>query len=607
MAILTGTKSDATTYQGILKRFGSAALSFSEDIKTGRVTTDGDNDLESILTDLFVSIGAAVRATSAGDAALRGALAHVQDRLDAIEQYSPTGYAQATAIEDEEGYAFDIWVGGFRQGSNAGFHAASEDQTITRNNLEAYASSLLIRVPHSVNPDIIQITESREGRVIVRFPNEALSWVPARVGNAEDLYDYWVLGDSASGSVALVSAIELGDVFNMHIAEGQEEAILISRVAANEEAIEALQDAVAALQAILDIESGDNVSLATSRMERRLKMGAGDDFDILGTSGLDVSHAHDIVGLQLDAKRTSNRLKGTLVLRKDVTGVSFPANYYYRINSDGDLVPTTDGTDTAPSNLAIYLGSGRHFFYTHTESNQYREDLSKAHTLTVPNDNYGEDLFHDEADEYFVVGLALDGYSLDPATAFDDTTAVPLVSGGSGQSATIQSITVDDQGRITAVVWANRGSGYSAGDVLTLTQGDISAVYTLLGANVSGGALQNFSNKTIGGAFTADITVVRNEGADEALFEDRMQMVFTRIAAGRFALRLKAVGNKSDHDILIHDIFNKMNHSINLDAGSHTNQVLVNGQTGFLIPFIPNGHLYIEIDIDIPLEEVESA
>ena len=67
------------------------------------------------------------------------------------------------------------------------------------------------------------------------------------------------------------------------------------------------------------------------------------------------------------------------------------------------------------------------------------------------------------------------------------TTPVPVVSGGSGKGATIDSIAVDAQGRITGIVWQAGDSGYVAGDTLTLTQGQGTTTYTLLAADIAGG------------------------------------------------------------------------------------------------------------------------
>ena len=81
-------------------------------------------------------------------------------------------------------------------------------------------------------------------------------------------------------------------------------------------------------------------------------------------------------------------------------------------------------------------------------------------------------------------------------------TPVPTVSGGSGSDATVDSITVDAQGRITDVVWAAGDADYVAGDVITLTQGAVSATYTLLAADVVAGALQALTGKTLQGVRT---------------------------------------------------------------------------------------------------------
>ena len=96
-------------------------------------------------------------------------------------------------------------------------------------------------------------------------------------------------------------------------------------------------------------------------------------------------------------------------------------------------------------------------------------------------------------------GMARDyGHRASAAAGMFTATPVPTVSGGTGTGATIASITVDAQGRITAVTWNVGGTSYATGDVITFTQGSVTATYTLLAADVGGGGtLQNLTGKTI--------------------------------------------------------------------------------------------------------------
>ena len=68
---------------------------------------------------------------------------------------------------------------------------------------------------------------------------------------------------------------------------------------------------------------------------------------------------------------------------------------------------------------------------------------------------------------------------------------------GSGTGATIASIAVDAQGRITTVTWDSGGTGYATGDELTFHQGALTGDYTLLAADTTAGVLQNLASKTI--------------------------------------------------------------------------------------------------------------
>ena len=77
-------------------------------------------------------------------------------------------------------------------------------------------------------------------------------------------------------------------------------------------------------------------------------------------------------------------------------------------------------------------------------------------------------------------------------------TPVPKVTGGSGYGATIATCTVNTDGEITGITWANAGGFYEVGDVLTLTQGRKQTSYTLLSADVqTGGWIQTLTGKAL--------------------------------------------------------------------------------------------------------------
>ena len=85
--------------------------------------------------------------------------------------------------------------------------------------------------------------------------------------------------------------------------------------------------------------------------------------------------------------------------------------------------------------------------------------------------------------------------------------AVLRVSGGTGTGATVESVTVNNSGQITAIDWLTHGRDYESGDILTLFQEYQQATYTLLNADVTAnGVLRNLSGKTI--ASTTDATDV---------------------------------------------------------------------------------------------------
>lgn len=157
-----------------------------------------------------------------------------------------------------------------------------------------------------------------------------------------------------------------------------------------------------------------HVRLSTGAGQNKLIMGGGASFNIIGTGNL-IEHVHDLVRLHLDGYYTKTRFYGELILHKHVAGVAWPAAYYYRVDGN-NLVPTTNGTDTATSDLRDYMGVSRVLFYHSTERNEQISDTSKAHTLTFPNDNFGQAIFNDNRNDDFVFVLNNLAFEFDPAS-----------------------------------------------------------------------------------------------------------------------------------------------------------------------------------------------
>jgi len=81
-----------------------------------------------------------------------------------------------------------------------------------------------------------------------------------------------------------------------------------------------------------------------------------------------------------------------------------------------------------------------------------------------------------------------------PETKFDSAVR-PAVAGGSGRGARARAITVDGGGNIAEVTWESPGAEYAAGDVLQLSQGEVSGEYALTDADLTdGGALNNLAS-----------------------------------------------------------------------------------------------------------------
>lgn len=96
---------------------------------------------------------------------------------------------------------------------------------------------------------------------------------------------------------------------------------------------------------------------------------------------------------------------------------------------------------------------------------------------------------------------------------------IPIVTdNGAGTGATIDTFSVNALGQITDIAWDDNGSGYSAGDILTITQGGAVATYTVLAADRDGaGRLNDLSGKTIVPAFVSkgSLAQTRSDGVRE--------------------------------------------------------------------------------------------
>ena len=131
------------------------------------------------------------------------------------------------------------------------------------------------------------------------------------------------------------------------------------------------------------------------------------------------------------------------------------------------------------------------------------------------------------------------GLYIDPDT--NSAASIPVITGGSGNGAEVASIDVDNMGRITTITWRSGGTGYVAGDTITIHQGDINTEYELQSNDITNGTLQNFTGKMIvGNPVVARIAVSANPaGFDSthifypqliALDETRIRVIATNPA-----------------------------------------------------------------------------
>lgn len=271
-------------------------------------------------------------------------------------------------------------------------------------------------------------------------------------------------------------------------------------------------------EAVLANIGNQQIKLTTSTSERQLMMGGGASYNIIPDGQADTQHAHDIVRLHLDGYYNRTRFYGEVVLHKHVSGVAWPDHYYYRVDDNGNLVPTTDGSDTAESNLNAYAGTGRNMFYSNTHRHALISDSSKSHTLTIPNNNFGETVFQANRDDNFVFVINHPNFSFDPES------------------------------------------------------------------------------------FTTFLDVIANEGADRDFLAGRTRIICSRDGNGdRYAMKLQDGVSTAPDNFKVHNIFNRTSRTYNLDSGNLPNRVNVNGETTFIIPYIPNGKIHAVIALDVPI------
>jgi len=267
------------------------------------------------------------------------------------------------------------------------------------------------------------------------------------------------------------------------------------------------------VRSALDLQ--DNLLYDRIDGESILRLGFNNVYFGQNDASVDVYRALDIISSWFSGHYTNDRLQGVLYLSKYIYGVDFPNNYYYRLDGN-NLVPTTDGNDTATSDLRDYIGNARRLLFNDNELNELISDTSKSHRLTYPIDNAELQLFHGNANNNLILSFHHSKFKVD----------------------------LD--------------------------------------------------------SFDAYIKIIKNEGEEYELFNEKTYAVFDKIDTDRYSINLKNILGAS-HSLKIKDLFKLKYKEINLNAGGRANEEAVNGTTLFNIPYLANSYQQIELFIDIPI------
>lgn len=236
-------------------------------------------------------------------------------------------------------------------------------------------------------------------------------------------------------------------------------------------------------------------------------------YQFTGNGQIDEGNFDRILDLKIFAIRFGTKLSGKISLDKHVSGVNWPTNYYYREGTT-DIIPTTDGSDTASSNLQDYMGASRPMFYNTTEFNEMISNTSKTHTLRYPIDNFGQQLMGMRQTHDFIIVFNHPDFDVDVAS------------------------------------------------------------------------------------FIATMNVITNTGDKSADWAGKTRVRFNRVSTNHYTLTRGTDSVFDSANIKVSDIFHKVEHGIDLNAGGLTNQVSVNGQVGFQLPHIPNAHQVVDIEFN---------
>ena len=213
MTALTGTKDDASSYAGILKRQGRNALAFGEDQKMGAAVPGlPDNDAESWRQHF-----------AAGLSASQDAIRQAQARLNTFGNFiDEDGFAIVTADQAEAGYAYQARDGALPANQSLALTPGNQGTTIGA--VPSSGIVLYMRVPAGIDPATVRIDHRRSNSLVASYPRASDAWerFTALTGRSPH-YDYHRLVDDALGSVISISGVQANDTFAMRV-HGHENA-----------------------------------------------------------------------------------------------------------------------------------------------------------------------------------------------------------------------------------------------------------------------------------------------------------------------------------------------------------------------------------------------
>ena len=256
MSRLTGTKADATTYRGLLKRHGDVALGFAEDIADSDAVPGSENNSASDWR----------KHLSDGVDAVRATVRQAQARLDALgDEVDPDGFGPATEAQADAGYAYAVHEGDLAEGESPVFVPVDEDKAILDTPQTPFA--LFLRVPAGIDPGTVKLLHYRIEALIESFPNAGVEhWATVVLPNRSPHYDYYQLVDDDTGTGIGATGIDLGDRFDVRIhTTGSTSSRAIPRIDALEEKTDELEEEVGAAHALA--EHNAEAIAAISRVE----------------------------------------------------------------------------------------------------------------------------------------------------------------------------------------------------------------------------------------------------------------------------------------------------------------------------------------------------